>query len=67
MGVIKNKLPYSNYKNITIAMSKFTGEKGVILRQYFYKLTLDSCGHNLRVHYGAFLFIQTLRLVIIAL
>ncbi|HBP4687497.1 TPA: acyltransferase, partial [Escherichia coli] len=53
-ALLKNKLPYSNYKNITIAMSKFTGEKGVILRQYFYKLTLDSCGHNLRVHYGAF-------------
>ena len=53
-ALLKNKLPFSNYKNITIAISKFTGEKGVILRQYFYKLTLDSCGNNLRVHYGAF-------------
>lgn len=26
-ALLKNKLPYSNYKNITIAMSKFTGEK----------------------------------------
>ncbi len=47
-------IPYASFKNVTISLSKHTGERGILLRQHFYKCILKECGDNLRVHYGAF-------------
>jgi Acetyltransferase (isoleucine patch superfamily) len=52
--IARTKIPYANYKNVAISLSKYTGERGVLLRQAFYKRTLKECGDNLRVHYGAY-------------
>lgn len=55
------KIPYVSYKNVTISLSKHTGERGVLLRQAFYKRTLQECGDNLRVHYGAYFVYPNIR------
>ncbi len=36
------KIPYANFKNVAISLSKHTGERGILLRQVFYKKTLKN-------------------------
>lgn len=60
--LLKTKIPYVSFKNVAIQVSRYTGEKGIILRQCFYKMTLAQCGQRLRVHYGAYIVYPTVKI-----
>jgi len=43
------------FKTVAIMVSKYPGRYGVLLRRAFYRRTLQKCGANLTVFYGAFI------------
>jgi acetyltransferase-like isoleucine patch superfamily enzyme len=53
--ILMFKLLKVNFKAVAIGISRFEGNYGILVRKIFYKKTLESCGENLRVHYGAYI------------
>ncbi|OEF10076.1 acyltransferase [Aliivibrio logei] len=50
------------YKTITIMLSKWSGYYGIILRQSFYKITLNKCGKNLKVFHGSYICYESVEI-----
>ncbi|EEU9595635.1 acyltransferase, partial [Escherichia coli] len=44
-----------NYKTSTQILAFVPGTIGLLIRQFYYELTLTSCGKNLRVFWGAYI------------
>lgn len=53
--IILHKIFRLNYKTTSVMISKWTGYFGILLRRYFYENTLQKCGKNLSVFYGAYI------------
>ncbi|CAH7394834.1 WenJ [Vibrio chagasii] len=43
------------YKTVSILTSRWSGYYGIVLRQAFYKKTLNKCGGNLKVFFGSYI------------
>jgi len=43
------------YKTTSMMISKWTGLFGIMIRRNYYEMTLQKCGKDLSVHYGAFI------------
>lgn len=43
------------YKTTSMMISKWTGWFGIMIRRNYYEMTLQKCGKDLAVHYGAFI------------
>lgn len=56
--IILHKIFRLNYKTTSVMISKWPGKFGILLRRYFYENTLQKCGKNLSVFYGAFIVYQ---------
>ncbi|GJL45477.1 TPA: acyltransferase [Citrobacter farmeri] len=49
------KVNVINYKTSTQLLAFFPGIIGLLIRQFYYELSLTSCGKNLRVFWGAYI------------
>lgn len=49
------KIKLINYKTSTQLLAFFPGVIGLLIRQFYYELSLKSCGKNLRVFWGAYI------------